>query len=151
MNPGIRAGNTPTRRGIRDTKMNKYYSIRNTAATFIDTTNPLPRKSQNSFRDEDNENIRGIIQFSPLKIAFITGLFWVFVYLSLGRLHGMWPMFDKEFPFLVASVFGVHTGTISVLTGAVLAFTDAVIVGFTLSLILKKMFLHFAERMKKGE
>ncbi len=65
----------------------------------------------------------------PLLTSVVLGFLWAFIYVFLGRLHAMWQMFDKGFPFLVASVLGIHPGWMTELTGVIFAFIDGAIVG----------------------
>jgi hypothetical protein len=65
----------------------------------------------------------------PLVMGLMFGLLWAFMYFFFGRLHAMWRMFDREFPLFVATVVGVHKGSMSPLTGLLFAFADGAVIG----------------------
>ncbi|MDE3056789.1 MAG: hypothetical protein KGJ59_02390 [Bacteroidota bacterium] len=84
--------------------------------------------------------------------AVISGLLWMMVYLFLDRLHGMQRMFNGEFPFLIASILGLHREAMSVVIGTTLAFLDGAFVGFIFSWFLKMIVFHsLNNNAKKGE
>ena len=82
--------------------------------------------------NEDPERVgRGkTLRYLPLVVALGFGAFWAVLYLFLGRIHGMWAMFDKEFPFLITAVLGIHEAEMSPGVGALLAFVDSVVAVF---------------------
>lgn len=81
----------------------------------------------------DANRIQRTVQRLPFMMALVFGTLWGLSYLFLGRLHEMWPMFDKEFPFLLPSLLGVHKGTMKPIVGMLFAFMDGALVAFTVS------------------
>lgn len=65
----------------------------------------------------------------PWLMALFFGSVWMLFYYGLGLLHRMWPMFNREFPFLLSSLLGVHHGQMSPFAGGVFAFADGALVG----------------------
>jgi len=72
----------------------------------------------------------------PLLIGVLFGLFWATAFLALGRLHGMWPMFEREFPFFIASLLGLHMVKMPWWVGVTAAFVDGALVGVLSGLVL---------------
>jgi len=66
-------------------------------------------------------------------VAF--GVLWSGLYAFLGLLHGMPQMFKAEFPFLLAPLLGIRSGSMSANSGAVLAFLDAAILVFVMGTV----------------
>lgn len=84
-----------------------------------------------------------LIRRLPLIVSLIFGMLWGMMYLVFGGLHGMWRMFDKEFPLFIASALGLHPNSMSVLAGTLSAVGDGALGGFLLSwaftFFIKKM------------
>jgi hypothetical protein len=76
----------------------------------------------------------------PLLVASIMGILWSGVYIIAGRLHGMWPMFNGRFPFLIASLFRIRPAAIPWRFGALLAFADGALVTFVMVWLLHHVF-----------
>lgn len=82
-----------------------------------------------------------LMKHVPLAMAIVFGLLWTIVFLFLGRLHAMWPMYDAEFPFLLSSMLGIHKETMSPVTGALFAFMDAALMTYILARLFRLFFL----------
>ena len=74
--------------------------------------------------------------YIPWIIAIIFGVLWSAAYVLLGRMHGMWPMFNSEFPFSTAHLFTSRVAELSVGVGALFAFIDGAVAGLAGSWIL---------------
>ena len=66
----------------------------------------------------------------PWIVALTFGVFWSATYLLLGRMHGMWPMFNSEFPFSTAHLFISRIAELPTALGALFAFLDGAVAGF---------------------
>jgi len=69
------------------------------------------------------------VKYLPFIIALSVALFWGFVYITLGKMHGMWDMFDQGFPFLFASVTGIHKAAMPPVAGMFFAMIDGAVAG----------------------
>ncbi len=74
--------------------------------------------------------------YIPWIVALIFGALWSATYLILGRMHGMWPMFNSEFPFSTARLFTSRIAELSPALSAVFAFLDGAVVGSAASWIV---------------
>lgn len=74
--------------------------------------------------------------YIPWIVALIFGVIWSVTYLVLGRMHGMWPMFNGEFPFMTAHLFTFQSAELSATLGGLFAFIDGAIVGLAGSWIV---------------
>lgn len=72
----------------------------------------------------------------PWIVAILLGMFWSTTYLFIGQLHGMWPMYNGEFPFLIARLFTSQVAKLSVAAAAISTFTDGALVGLVGSWLL---------------
>ena len=75
----------------------------------------------------------------PLIVAFSLALFWGIVYVAFGIMHGMWGMFDQEFPFVIARLLGVTRHSMSPLVGTAFATLDGALAGGILGWVFKKV------------
>ena len=87
-----------------------------------------------------DHQVRKIANSIPWILAALFGVFWSTTYLFLGVLHGMWPMFDSEFPFLIAHLLGLHIGHLSIPVRALLVFADGGLIGFVLAWLAVRFF-----------
>lgn len=78
----------------------------------------------------------------PLLVASILGGLWAGLYLIAGSLHGMWPMFNRKFPFLIASLLHLRPEAISSRLGALLTFADGASVTFVVAWLLLGVVRH---------
>ncbi len=76
----------------------------------------------------------------PWITGFITALVWGSVYILFDKLHGMQAMFERQFPFLIAWLLGLHRETISILSGLFLAMLDALILGVLIGWLFRSLF-----------
>ena len=74
--------------------------------------------------------------YIPWIAALIFGVLWSLVYLVLGRMHGMWPMFNSEFPFSTVRLFTSQIAELPTVLGALFAFVDGSVVGLAASWII---------------
>ena len=74
--------------------------------------------------------------YIPWIVALAFGVLWSAAYLLLGRMHGMWLMFNSEFPFLTARLFTSRIAELSPILGASFAFLDGALVGLAASWIV---------------
>lgn len=73
--------------------------------------------------------LRWMLKRIPWILSLATALVWGLLYLMLGRLHDMWKMFDREFPFFIAWLIGIHKGTMTPITGTLFALLDGALFG----------------------
>ena len=83
--------------------------------------------------------------YIPWIVALTFGVFWSATYLILGRMHGMWPMFNSEFPFSTARLFTSQIAELPTALGALLGFVDGAVAGLAASWIVL-----FAARITSG-
>jgi hypothetical protein len=62
-------------------------------------------------------------------MALLFGAIWTASYMVLGRMHGMWPMFNGELPFAAARLFTSQVDKLPVGLGAFFAFVDGAVAG----------------------
>lgn len=72
----------------------------------------------------------------PFVMALVFGTMWALLYFVFGRMHAMWPMFTREFPFVLPSLIGVQKETMSPIAGMLYTFVDGALVAFALSGVL---------------
>lgn len=92
-------------------------------------------------RNDDRHRITTSVRWLPLILGVVVGCAWAGMYLFLGRLHGMWGMFDEEFPFFFAASIGVRREAMSILEGASFASIDGALIGFLVGFLLKRIVL----------
>lgn len=85
---------------------------------------------------EEQETV-GKEKYLPLVVGVLFGGIWVFLYLLMGTLNGMWAMTDQGFPFLFSVILGIHAGKMTPVLGATVAFLDGAFVGVIGGLILR--------------
>ena len=73
--------------------------------------------------------------YIPWIVALLFGVLWSAAYLLLGQMHGMWPMFNSEFPFSTARLFTSRIAGLRPAFGAIFAFLDGAIAGLVASWI----------------
>jgi len=89
------------------------------------------------------QTIPTFIRRFPLIAAVSLAILWGLVYLAFGVLHGMWSMFDQEFPFVVARLLGVVHSSMSPLAGAAFAMLDGALAGGLLGWGFRKVLVHW--------
>jgi hypothetical protein len=92
-----------------------------------------------------SRRFRRLVRLLPFLIGFLFGLLWALVYVLLGDLHGMWAMYDREFPFLLAKLLGLRVSLMPWRAGILLAFADGGVAGIVITWILSLIFLHGPE------
>lgn len=76
-----------------------------------------------------SEKLRWLLKKMPWILSLATALAWGLLYLMFGKFHGMWKMFDREFPFFIAWILGIHQGTMTPITGTLFALLDGALFG----------------------
>ncbi|OGC01045.1 hypothetical protein A2V82_00490 [candidate division KSB1 bacterium RBG_16_48_16] len=75
----------------------------------------------------------------PWTAAVTIAIVWGLVYLFFGRLHGMWDMFDRWFPFFIMRIIGMKQ-PMPVLLGLFFAMLDGAVLGFIFGGIVRMAF-----------
>lgn len=75
------------------------------------------------------EKLKRMLKRMPWILSLVTALVWGLLYFMFGKLHDMWKMFDREFPFFIAWISGIHKGTMTPITGTLFALLDGAFFG----------------------
>lgn len=73
----------------------------------------------------------------PWILSRVTAIFWGLLFWFLGRLHGMWTMYEGQFPLAMASVVGMAKTKLSVMQALLLAALDGAVAGWLLGWLLR--------------
>lgn len=101
--------------------------------TRCNPTTVIAQRHLNQSARRRGDQPRKLFSYLPTLIGLFLGLFWSVVHLVLGDLHGMWPMFDRGFPFLLPRLFQVPVFSLSKWSGTIFAFADAAAIGTLLA------------------
>ena len=77
----------------------------------------------------------------PLFFALVTSLFSGFLFLTFGRLHGMWDMFERWYPFFFANLFGVVETGLSNVQALLWAMLDGAVLGGVIGWLFRRLLL----------
>lgn len=96
-----------------------------------------------TFRKKDGEDLNMSVAKSadkpqqrykkvPWIFSMITAILWGMLFLFLGKLHGMWDMFEGEYPLFFASLIGIAKTKLSTVQAVLFAVLDAAVAGWLL-------------------
>ncbi|GAB4172284.1 MAG: hypothetical protein Kow00108_06910 [Calditrichia bacterium] len=80
-----------------------------------------------------------IIDYLPLWLALFLALIWGLLYYLFDTMHGMHAMFDQQFPFFLAVLFGTHNEGMTQISGIFWASLDGILLGSGLGFLMKKI------------
>ena len=75
----------------------------------------------------------------PWIFGVITAILWGLLFLFFGRLHGMWDMFEGEYPLFFASLIGIAKTRLSVGQAVLFAALDGAVAGWVLGWLYRSI------------
>ena len=86
---------------------------------------------------EQSVKVQTVLKSVPWVAGVALALVWGVLYFVFDKFHGMQKMFDLQFPFFIAAISGVHSESMSLLSGMLFAMLDGALAGTLLGLLCR--------------
>ncbi len=96
--------------------------------------------------DKKNANYAKV----PWIFSLGAAILWALIFWFLGRLHGMWRMYEGEFPLIIASLLGITKTNLSATQALLLAALDGAGAGWLSGWLFRFFLKHLSSGRGKS-